>query len=129
MTRLVIVLFVAVAIYALAIGLLVADAVLAAETAVFGGRGSQVALVERDSGCPAEVRILNKVTDVVGAYDVDLNIYDFVVSLHAVIGDGSDPDTVEVLPREGFLAVPPRVTLLEEEQTVVLICPIDGVGA
>ncbi len=49
------------------------------------------------------------------------------IRVEIVIGT-ADPDTITVTPPEGFVAVPPEVTIRDGDQAVVLIYPLDSVG-
>ena len=76
-----------------------------------------------DDACAARLVIYNAWTDWPDEpMPADVSIDGLAIALRILHGSASTPDVVEVFPPPGMIAIPPVVSIPEEDSATVLIC-------
>ncbi len=78
-------------------------------------------------GAIAEVVFHNSTADSVEVASFALTLDGLSISVRAVVGL-SDPDTIEITPPEGVIAVPDTLTIADGTQGTVHLYPLNAVG-
>jgi hypothetical protein len=80
-------------------------------------------------GAVAEVTFANAEVFIANTERFDLSLGGFAVGVVINNLAGKQPDTMTVTPPEGYIAVPPSVTVAEGETRVITIYSSEGAGA
>jgi hypothetical protein len=103
---------------------LLASPALADDTAYCGE--SVAALRPGVGDAVAEVIILNRYSAAPTDCQSDISLHGLNVVIQFANQPGRTPDAVRVIVPSGFFAIPPEVTLEEDEQGVIEIFAIEG---
>lgn len=79
-------------------------------------------------GAVAEVVFHNEAVHSDKTETFDLSLGGFTLTVEAVVGRGATPDDMTVIVPEGYIAVPPMVSVPEGESRVITIYSTEGAG-
>jgi len=109
------------------IAILASTAAHAETTRLWPEGGASVTLRPSEApGAIAEIAFANKLAAGFLKEAFDLSLGGFPVAVRMDHGPGDKPDTMTVTPPEGYIAVPPSVTVPEGETRVITIYSGEG---
>lgn len=105
-------------------------AVMAQENETSWANGSSyIRLQPTDApGAVAEVEFKNEAVHTDKIETFPLSLGGFTVNVEAIVGRGNTPDDMMVTPPEGYIAVPPVVSVPEGETRTITIYSATGAG-
>lgn len=108
---------------------LIASPAVAGDTYSWGSMfyGSTITLQPTQTpGAVAEVVFANETVHADEVVTFTLDLDGLAVEVTAVVGRGLTPDEMTVVAPEGYLAVPPEISVAEGEVGVILVVPFLG---